>query len=42
MKVKKRDFNIVKHIKKEINLTTKKIKNKKIYDRNKYKRGFYD
>ena len=38
----KRDYNILKHIKREINLSTKKTKNKKIYDRNKYKNGYYD
>jgi len=38
----KRDINIIKNFQREINLNTRRTKNKKLYKRNKYKQGYYD
>lgn len=40
--VKRRDVAIIKHLKGEISLSERKVKNKKAYNRTKYKKGSYD
>ena len=41
-KIKQRDNNIIKSYQREINLSEKTVKSKKIYSRKKYKSGHYD
>jgi len=43
IEIKKRDFNIEKHLRGEISLSTRKTKNKKAYTRKqKFKKNFDD